>query len=278
MFEQPETPKEAIPGIFNYCDRWCERCPLTSRCHLFAEEAQSRQAGTDDSRLWEQLAQSFAKAEAIIRAHVEESGGDWDAFVREAENTPPQEAQLSLEEEALLQASRQYISAAHTWFSTRSAWFEQWNEQLNQQAELGIDVQAQAQRINEAVEVIQWYQFMVSTKTQRALQGQHDAWLMEEFPIQNDANGSARLALLAIVRSIAAWETIRQEMPDETDTILDLLLVLSRIQKTLEQRFPQVGAFVRPGFDEPAYQEEIAQYHRGALPLDPYQQSPDSKD
>jgi hypothetical protein len=21
-----------IPGICNYCDRWCERCPFTSRC------------------------------------------------------------------------------------------------------------------------------------------------------------------------------------------------------------------------------------------------------
>ncbi|HTV00428.1 MAG TPA: hypothetical protein VMF13_07835, partial [Luteitalea sp.] len=25
-----------IVGIFNYCDRWCERCPLTSRCRVFA--------------------------------------------------------------------------------------------------------------------------------------------------------------------------------------------------------------------------------------------------
>ena len=21
-----------IPGIYNYCDRWCERCPFTSQC------------------------------------------------------------------------------------------------------------------------------------------------------------------------------------------------------------------------------------------------------
>jgi hypothetical protein len=21
-----------IPGIYNYCDRWCERCRFTSRC------------------------------------------------------------------------------------------------------------------------------------------------------------------------------------------------------------------------------------------------------
>lgn len=21
-----------VPGIYNYCDRWCERCPLQLRC------------------------------------------------------------------------------------------------------------------------------------------------------------------------------------------------------------------------------------------------------
>ena len=29
-----------IVGIFNYCDRWCERCPFTSRCRLFATLAE----------------------------------------------------------------------------------------------------------------------------------------------------------------------------------------------------------------------------------------------
>src|SRR5262245_12410315 len=27
-----------IPGIYNYCDRWCERCPLSHRCLNYASE------------------------------------------------------------------------------------------------------------------------------------------------------------------------------------------------------------------------------------------------
>ena len=27
-----------IAGVYNYCDRWCERCPLTSRCLVYAME------------------------------------------------------------------------------------------------------------------------------------------------------------------------------------------------------------------------------------------------
>ena len=33
-----ETRDGFILGIFNYCDRWCERCTLSGRCSVFAEE------------------------------------------------------------------------------------------------------------------------------------------------------------------------------------------------------------------------------------------------
>ena len=33
-----ETQDGFILGIFNYCDRWCERCTLSGRCSVFAEE------------------------------------------------------------------------------------------------------------------------------------------------------------------------------------------------------------------------------------------------
>ena len=38
-----------IPGIYNYCDRWCEHCELTSRCLNYAmgqeEAGDSRNTG-----------------------------------------------------------------------------------------------------------------------------------------------------------------------------------------------------------------------------------------
>lgn len=30
-----------IVGISNYCDRWCERCPFTADCRLFADSAEA---------------------------------------------------------------------------------------------------------------------------------------------------------------------------------------------------------------------------------------------
>src|SRR5688572_13094136 len=36
-----------IRGIFKYCDRWCERCALSTRCGAFATEMQTAGSGTD---------------------------------------------------------------------------------------------------------------------------------------------------------------------------------------------------------------------------------------
>ncbi|MCX6810852.1 MAG: hypothetical protein NTY30_03965 [Candidatus Berkelbacteria bacterium] len=30
--------EQFTPGIYNNCDRWCERCSKTEKCYLFFEE------------------------------------------------------------------------------------------------------------------------------------------------------------------------------------------------------------------------------------------------
>jgi len=35
-----------ISGIYNYCDRWCERCVMTARCVVFAMEQADGLTGT----------------------------------------------------------------------------------------------------------------------------------------------------------------------------------------------------------------------------------------
>ncbi len=33
--------KKYISGVYNYCDRWCERCPLSDRCFSYQKELES---------------------------------------------------------------------------------------------------------------------------------------------------------------------------------------------------------------------------------------------
>jgi len=43
LIEMAENP-DLIPGIYNYCDRWCERCTFTSRCLTFLTEEEKRES------------------------------------------------------------------------------------------------------------------------------------------------------------------------------------------------------------------------------------------
>ena len=65
----------------------------------------------------------------------------------------------------------------------------------------------------------------------------------------SDADGSAKVALIALDRSIAAWARLRGHLAAEGDAILDLLVQLERLRRATERVFPQARAFQRPGFD-----------------------------
>src|SRR5262252_2232540 len=61
-----------ISGIYNYCDRWCERCGFTSRCLLYATE----QADPDrndpelhdlgNEKFWQKLREIFRDTAEMI--------------------------------------------------------------------------------------------------------------------------------------------------------------------------------------------------------------------
>jgi hypothetical protein len=62
--------------------------------------------------------------------------------------------------------------------------------------------------------------------------------------------GSAKVALLGIDRSIAAWAILRQGFPDQSDQLLEILVKLDRLRRTGEIKFPEARSFLRPGLDE----------------------------
>lgn len=77
-----------------------------------------------------------------------------------------------------------------------------------------------------------------------------DDKIEEKDAIQTDSNGSAKVALIGIDRSIGAWGEMRNYLPDKDDRILTILLHLDRLRRKVEQFFPEAREFVRPGFDE----------------------------
>jgi hypothetical protein len=145
------------------------------------------------------------------------------------------------------------------WFKTREAAFVAKGEELasaHLMALPGHDPEAAARDLQDAVEIIRWYHMFICAKLARAI-GMHDEDEEEEEEsqseeIQNDSNGSAKIALIAIDRSLAAWSRLRDHLPSEGDEIIDVLTQLNRLKKFAEQTFPNARLFVRPGFDEGA--------------------------
>lgn len=65
----------------------------------------------------------------------------------------------------------------------------------------------------------------------------------------SDAYGSAKLVLVSIERSAAAWVRLREILPSHEDELLALLAMLGRLQRGLHAALPGAQDFKRPGLD-----------------------------
>ena len=123
-------------------------------------------------------------------------------------------------------------------------WFQEKEEDL-----LGIVTTISDEaNLEEAVEVIRWYQYFIAAKAMRALLGKMEEDGPDEFP--SDADGSAKIALIAIDRSINAWAMISHHDPHDRESILNIISFLDRLGQAIEETFPKARSFVRPGFDD----------------------------
>ena len=86
ILDQADDPR-FIEGIYNYCDRWCERCPFTSRCMLYAMEEEDRDdpAAHDinSEAFWEKLTSIFKQTREMIETMAVEQGIDLESIDRE---------------------------------------------------------------------------------------------------------------------------------------------------------------------------------------------------
>ena len=74
-----EDPKY-ISGIYNYCDRWCERCPFGSRClnRTLVEEQFGDLQEKDELNevFWQRFSEMLTNTFALLREMAEEAGVD----------------------------------------------------------------------------------------------------------------------------------------------------------------------------------------------------------
>lgn len=243
-----------IPGIYNYCDRWCERCTMATRCSLYArekEEEAERESDMTNEAYWEQLGSDIALAMELLQDYAEEH--DIDLTVESDEQIIQKEeaAREAAENHSASKKSRVYTSEVKDWFEEKEDDIELKTKELETVANLGLEEKSieEAKEIKNLFEIVCWYQHQIHVKIMRALQSKFDPFEVDDS-IQNDANGSAKVAFLGISRSMAAWGKLLNHFPDFEKSILFLLVLLEQTKNHLENAFPKAGDFVRPGFDD----------------------------
>jgi len=227
-----------IVGIFNYCDRWCEACAFTSRCGLFADKAEieasldpglralveapvlPQEAPPPMPRWIEEMIQEMNEAASKLTI------GDEDEDDPAPRLPPP-------EHRAIEMRAKGYCFRVHPWLRAR---------------------QYGALNPADPFAVIGWFHTMIPAKVHRAIGG-----LAEDQPDERnwpaDYDGSAKVALLGIERSHAAWLDLVECGAATHADVAPFIEDLVWLGDALERAFPNARAFVRPAFDEP---DEVA--------------------
>jgi nuclear transport factor 2 (NTF2) superfamily protein len=237
---------ELIPGIHNYCDRWCERCPLTKRCAVFAiEQAESTDPSTHDPEnetFWLRLKGTLDAALEMLEEMAREAGVDLDTLVAEEDAALASRVDRETGEHELVRAAMEYMRMAGEWFELADG------QTGDTSTEAGPE--SKAAGLKEIEQVILWYHAFICAKLRRAVQQELRGRPAGMNDMPEDSDGSAKIALIAIDRSTAAWWRMRAHFPRRKDRILNFLVRLERLRRGTEKAFPNAGAFVRPGFDE----------------------------
>ena len=251
-----ENP-EFIQSIYNYCDRWCERCPFTSRCLNFAMD--SEDFGDQEARdinneaFWQKLTETFQMTLELLHEAAEKEGIDLESIdAKEFEEQDRLNNELAKNHHCS-RAAKLYSEMVDDWFDSAQEIYGQEDDEpdLEVPAERGdVDPAEALSDFGEAVEVVRWYQHLIYVKLMRAIRGELDERLEppDEFP--KDSDGSAKVALIGLDRSIAAWGEIRNLFPHRDNDILDTLVHLEQLRRNVEKAFPEARSFIRPGFDK----------------------------
>ena len=222
-----------IDSIFNYCDRWCERCAYTSKCrnYAFGEE----DPPPDGPELWDYLHNVFQATFLMLDELMRERGIDPDKLEDIIED-PVQEP----ENHSLSIFVRETVFKIHEWLEKNDLY-----DKIKDQVNLDLPLSEKLSRYRDSIEVIYWYNFFISAKIIRAVSG----LLKNDEYSGYDMNGSAKIALVSIDRLLASWSVILHENSELEDEILDILVNLAEIRKRTELLFPDARNFIRPGLD-----------------------------
>ncbi len=245
--------KRFIPGIYNYCDRWCERCQMTQRCFLYYQDSRrtaEHLAKGEDPHDWNIILQDVHKnlqeTMEMIRKHAEEEGIDLEAI-----DTKSLPEELDPSEHPLHVKAHKYSMATHEFLKKCRNIINEDIKNINTgNVILQLEAAENIEEIKECFEVISWYHMFIAVKINRALHSKMEAEQEGDEKYTSfsweDASGSAKIAYDGLVKSMDALTKALEWNQSLHNDIIPLLSDVYGLINGIDQEFPGHKEFKWP--------------------------------
>jgi len=247
--------KNFEPGIYNFCNRWCEKCPDTAKCYLFAsEELRKEKMGTSgkessDEDWSEEMMYNLKVTKKLLKRTAEKDGLNIDKAIKESkeDRSWDRHAERRYDNVKCLQLAKDYMKAASKFLKDYYQSLEQYRQEFH--------LELEQDDIKDQVEVITWYHTFLVTKIWRCLyergsiEKEDDEELKEM--IQEDFKKFLKLVEKCFQESRDAISFIAKKRNDYAEAMAKLLAKLNTAEVSFREEFklPQGYNVIPPSFN-----------------------------
>lgn len=238
---------ENIPGIYNYCDNWCDQCRFSNRCSNYNVSIEI----TDPESFFKTLEENISQATQILEKIYVKNGLE-SMLPSSPESGEGTEGDTYVEEQQLIDLANTYEKKASSILETLDK--ESIVSNIEHQLQLGTLNEEKADlkitTWNFHLEAIGHYLQVIPKKLDRAVRERKVEDLFSDNDDQRVSNGSAKVGLICIKKSIDAWEHLMDSDVIPEDDSISMLALLQKTQRLALSIFSSALAFIRPGFDD----------------------------
>lgn len=247
--------KEYIDGIFNYCDRWCEKCKFTANCFLFTQESKIKTHEILHNGNMSNIEEVFDKEFDNLKNEDDKEEYDdfmdedfFDSISDEDDDLIKHEDEEKEPEHPVNDLIDKYFLKSHSLIESIDAKFRFLSE-LKENHKSSI-----VKKAFDDFEILMWYHTLIGAKMKRALHGLDEVSKEDDEEVreihEDDMNGSAKVGIISVKRSISALENLHDTLPEFSNDIEESLILLGKILNYSDELFPNCMEFKRPGFDD----------------------------
>ncbi len=261
---------ENIFGIYNYCDRWCEKCSYTNRCLLFKQEAEReikyilRDEDKNDSETFVKDLENYLKETFDdISKFLDEEDEDYEEFEKDDFDEEKEDEEDDFEKEFfkeqisdderpstfLKNADNHLISLSEKLFKD----FYKYYDMLKSKYPDEFDEKNPKSILQQNFDTLGWYTPQIHVKIRMSYWNKHKLSKSKDSEIaeidEEMLNVSARIAFVGIENCINTLNNLlQQKLGLESETI-SLLSTTKQIKERFVEEFPFALTYKRPYFD-----------------------------